>query len=109
MADPAALSIFSCGKPRLDDFLTSQALALHEAKPGLTNVVFHQQLFRYAIIIFISTRKRLTHDETTMSCEIEVAGRLSAADVVRVAAEALIHPAGPGKANHPTCFTPKRA
>lgn len=43
MVDPAALCIFSCGKPRLDVFLTAQALALHEAKLDFTNMVFHQQ------------------------------------------------------------------
>ena len=30
--DPAGLGIFSCGKPRLDDSLTAQALAY--TKPG---------------------------------------------------------------------------
>ncbi len=41
--DPASLSSFSCGKPRLDEFLTAQALTLHEARLGFTNVVFHQE------------------------------------------------------------------
>ena len=41
--DPATLGTFSCGKPRLDDFLSAQALALHKARLGFTNVVFHQQ------------------------------------------------------------------
>ena len=40
--DPATLGTFSCGKPRLDDFLTAQALTLHEARLGFTNVAFHQ-------------------------------------------------------------------
>ncbi len=40
---PAIFRAFSCGKPRLDEFLTTQALALHEARLGFTNVVFHQQ------------------------------------------------------------------
>jgi len=41
--DLATLGTFSCGKPRLDDFLSAQALALHKARLGFTNVVFHQQ------------------------------------------------------------------
>jgi hypothetical protein len=41
--NPAILGAFSCGKPRLDEFLTAHALALHEARLGFTNVVFHQQ------------------------------------------------------------------
>lgn len=40
---PAVLGAFSCGKSRLDTFLTTQARALHEARLGFTNVVFHQQ------------------------------------------------------------------
>jgi hypothetical protein len=35
--NPAALGIFSCGKPRLDDFLTAQALAICEAMLGFTS------------------------------------------------------------------------
>ncbi|HNI20975.1 MAG TPA: GNAT family N-acetyltransferase [Nitrospira sp.] len=41
--EPATLGAFTCGKPRLDEFLTTQARALHEARLGFTNVVFHQQ------------------------------------------------------------------
>ncbi|WP_079437165.1 N-acetyltransferase [Zoogloea sp. LCSB751] len=41
--NPTTLERFSCGKPRLDEFLATQALALHEARLGFTNVVFHQQ------------------------------------------------------------------
>lgn len=39
--NPAILGTFPCGKPRLDEFLTTQALALHEARLCFTNVVFH--------------------------------------------------------------------
>ncbi|MBS0352365.1 MAG: GNAT family N-acetyltransferase [Proteobacteria bacterium] len=41
--EPATLGAFACGKPRLDEFLTTQARVLHEARLGFTNVVFHQQ------------------------------------------------------------------
>lgn len=41
--DPTSLGAFSCGKPHLDEFLTVQALALHGARLGFTNVVFHEQ------------------------------------------------------------------
>ncbi len=44
MVEPATLGTFSCvKKTRLDGFLTAQAPTLHEARLGLTGVVFHQQ------------------------------------------------------------------
>lgn len=38
---PSKLLTFDCGKPRLNDFLTKTAVAMYEARLGLTTVIFH--------------------------------------------------------------------
>lgn len=42
--DGSALSGFSCGKPRLDSFLTDTALGYHKARLGFSKVVFHRDV-----------------------------------------------------------------
>lgn len=78
------LSCFTCGKPRLDDFLKETALALHKARLGFTNVVFHQDFEGPVGYFTLSNDSIPLNDSEKFDLGLEVDVTLSAFPAVKI-------------------------
>lgn len=82
--DPDVLSSFCCDKPRLDEFLTGTALALHQARLGFTHVVFHRDFDGPAAFFTLSNDAIPLNESERFDLGLDTEVRLSAFPAVKI-------------------------